>query len=300
MSDNKRINRSNIHDLITISKLLTNGDIDKAEKYLKDYQDKYPDSKHFVYLTVYAKFLGYLDKKDMAIDIFKESLVQDKKSNNVSEAIYYLIILLLKQGRYDEAYYYCNMIDYKELETRPTRFTINSIRTLNYLKKELGLDSDVYDINTYSMMQIYYYNDYIALSHIYEKHNIDTRINIDTFQYSFNMDYEIFEKLYSTINLALLYAEKTFDYIYGDVYYFRIKDIGINLQDGSYTDVLKVITNNDSLEILSMFPVEDQKNSNRVINEIISEPIMEYHSTKKRKVVSQIDKFNSKYKTLQK
>ena len=70
MSDNKRINRSNIHDLITISKLLTNGDIDKAEKYLKDYQDKYPDSKNFVYLTVYARFLGYLDKKDMAIDIF--------------------------------------------------------------------------------------------------------------------------------------------------------------------------------------------------------------------------------------
>lgn len=295
MGDNKRVNRSNVQDLITISRLLTDGDIEKAGKYLKDYQDKYPDSKHFVYLTVYARFLGYLDKKDMAIDVFMECLRQNKKSNNVNETIYYLVILLLKQGRYDEAYYYCNMIEYREFETKPTRFTINSIRTLNYLKKELGLDSDVYDINTYSMIQMYYYSDYIALGHIYEKHNIDTRTDNDGLQYSFNMDYEDFERLYFTISLALLCAEETFEYVYGDAYYFRIKDIGINLLDGSYTDVLKVITNNNSFEILSMFPVWDQKNSNRVINEIITEPIIEYHSTKKKRVVSQIDKFNNKY-----
>ena len=43
MGDVKRINRSNIHDLISISKLLNIGDLDKAGKYLKEYQVKYPD-----------------------------------------------------------------------------------------------------------------------------------------------------------------------------------------------------------------------------------------------------------------
>lgn len=290
MGDVKRINRSNIHDLISISKLLNIGDLDKAGKYLKEYQVKYPDSNHFVYLSTYARYLGQSGNYDEAIDILKSILNKDKKSNNVSESIFYLVILLLKSCRYDEAYYYCGMIDYKELENRPFRFTTNTIRSCNFLKRELGFDDDVYDINSYSMMQLYYYSDYLAKRHIYEKHNIDIESS-----YSFNMDYEIFERLYSVINLALLYALKSFEFTYGDMYYFRIKDVGINLYDGVSTDILKVITNNNSLEILSMYPVENQKNSNRIINEIITEQIMEYHSTKKRKVVSQVDKFNSKY-----
>ena len=300
MGDTKRINRSNIQDLITISKLLTAGDLNKAERYLKEYQDKYPDSDHFAYLSTYARYLGQDGKYNEAIDILKNILKQTKKSNNVSESLFYLVMLLLKCERYAEAYYYCNMIDYKELENRPARFTTNTIRAYNFLKKELGLDDDVYDINSYSIMQLYYYSSYLAKQHIYEKHNIDTYVDIEYPQYSFNMDYETFENLYSTVSLALLCADKTFEFTYGDMYYFRIKDIGINVQEGFSTDILKVITNNGSLEILSMFPVEEQKNSNRVINEIKTEPIVEYHSTKKRKTISQIDKFNSKYKTLQK
>lgn len=295
MGDTKRINRSNIQDLISISKLLTAGDLDKAGKYLKEYQDKYPNSYNFAYLTIYARYLGQSGKYDQAIDILKNNLKQNKKSNNVDECIFYLVMLLLKQGKYDEAYHYCNMIDYKELENKPVRFTTNTIRTYNFLKKELNLDSDVYDIESYSMIQLYYYSDCLAKEHIYEKHNIDTHIEMESLQYSFNMDYETFENLYSTINLALLYASKSFEYTYGDMYYFKIKDVGINLSDATTTNLLKVITNNNSLEILSMFPVEELKTSNRVINEIKTEPIMEYHSTKKRKTISQIDKFNSKY-----
>ena len=84
MSDTKRINRSNIHDLITISKLLTMGELDKAQKYLNEYQDKYPDSNHFAYLSTYARFLGCVGKYDEAIDIFINILNQNKKSNNVT------------------------------------------------------------------------------------------------------------------------------------------------------------------------------------------------------------------------
>ncbi len=300
MKDTKKVNRGNMHDLATISKLLTAGDLDKAGKYLKEYQNKYPNSYHFAYLSTYARYLGQSENFDEAIDIFKNIFKKNKKFNIISETLFYLVILLLKSKRYDEAYYYCNMIDYKELDNRPVRFTTNTVRAYNYLKKKLGLDDDVYDINSYSMMQLYYYSNYLAKEHIYDKHNIDNCTDIDYSQYSFIMDYETFEKLYSTINLALLYADKTFEFTYGDMYYFRIKDIGIELHEGLSTDILKVITNNDSLEILSMFPVFDQKNSNRVINDIITEPLVEYHSTKKRKVLSQIDKFNSKYKTLQK
>ena len=296
MSDTKRINRSNIHDLITISKLLTMGELDKAQKYLNEYQDKYPDSNHFAYLSIYARFLGCVGKYDEAIDIFINILSQNKKSNNVSESLFYLVMLLLKKGKYDEAYSYCSMIDYKQLENRPSRFTVNTKRAYNFLKKELGLDSDVYDIDSYSMMQLYYYSNELAKSHIYDRHNVDSHFDSEVSKYSFYINYESFENLYSVINLALLCAEKTFEYAYGDVYYFRIKDIGIDLYDYSFTDILKVITNNNSFEILSMFPVEEQKKFNGNINEIITEQIMEYHSSKNKKKVSQIDKFNKKYK----
>lgn len=295
MRNTKTLDQNNLKALESISKLLTNGDLYKARKFLLEYQDKYPGTNSFICNSIEARLIGYEGDFDEAISVFKSVLNQKRKSNNFSESIYYLMILLLKQGRYDEAYHYCNMIDYKELENKPARFTTNTIRTYNFLKKELNLDSDVYDIESYSMLQLYYYSNYLAKEHIYEKHNIDTNVDIEYSHYSFNMNYETFERLYSIINSTLPYAERTFEYTCGDIYYFRVKDVGVNLQEGFSTDILKVITNNGSFEIVSMFPEKNQKNSNRVINDIITEPIVEYHSIKKRKVVSQIDKFNSRY-----
>ena len=295
MRNTKTLDQNNLKALESISKLLTNGDLYKAKKFLLEYQDKYPGINSFICNSLEARLIGYEGDFDKAISVFKSVLNQKRKSKNVSESIYYLMILLLKQGRYDEAYYYCNMIDYKEFENRPLRFITNTKRTYNFLKRELIFDEDVYDVNSYSMMQLYYYSNYLAKEHIYEKHNIDTNVDIEYSHYSFNMNYETFERLYSIINSTLPYAERTFEYTCGDIYYFRIKDVGVNLQEGFSTDILKVITNNGSFEIVSMFPEKNQKNSNRVINDIIIEPIVEYHSTKKRKVVSQIDKFNSRY-----
>lgn len=289
MSDHRKINRSNINDLITISKLLSNEDIVKAKKYLLEYQEKYPESTHFIYLSIYARLLGYEGDFDKAIDIYKDILNCDVKTSNNCESLYYLIILLLKSKRYSEAYYYIERINYKELSKLPLKFNTNIKRVYNFLRKELSLDSDIYDLNSYSINQLYCYSDDLAISHIYNKHNFD--IN----NYSFNMDYDSFLELYNSINLSLPLSKITFEYIYGDVYYFKIPNIGINYVDNISSNTLKVITNNNSLEIITMYPVSDLKCSNRNINSFIDESFIEYHSNKKVKKLSQTDKFLRRY-----
>ena len=282
--------RYNIYDLKNIHNLIIDKKIKLARIYLEEYKTKY-DSSH-VLCKRYDAFLkayeGYIEE---AIEIFKENLLVDSDKYSNSDDAYYLVTLLIKEGRYEEAYSYIKYIDFKQLVGNTKVAFKNATRIVNFLNKILNKDGDVYDLSVYQELQSYDCNIERAKEHIISKHNV----LLQDYNYSFLLSEEKLSELYDLINRAILISEKTFDMDFSDIYIFRIKDIGYNPYTDEYTDYLKVITLPNEPKIMTMFPVDSSKYNNWNINELYSEINEEYTSGKVRTRISQIDKFNKRY-----
>lgn len=282
--------RYNIYDLKNIHKLIIDRKIELARIYLEEYKTKY-DSSH-VLCKRYDAFLkayeGYIEE---AIEIFKENLLVDSDKYSNSDDAYYLVILLIKEGRYEEAYSYIKYIDFKQLVGNTKVAFKNATRIVNFLNKVLNKDGDVYDLSVYQELQSYDYSLDRAIEHILSNHNISKRDN----RYSFYFSREKLSEIFNIINQAILISDKTFDMDFGDIYIFKVKDIGYNPYTDEHTDYLKVITLPNEHKITTMYPIEYSKYNNWSINELSSEVKAEYTSGKVRTRKSQIDKFNNRY-----
>ena len=280
----------NLYDLTNIHKLIIEGKFDLARKFLEEYKLKY-DSEHTFCKRYDALLIAYEGDLESAIKCFKSIVEKDHDKYNITDDAYYLMLLLTKVGRYEEAYQYIEYLDYKELLENTKVAFKNARKLINYLKKVLNKDQEVYDINAYQELQSYYYSDNRAINHIYSRHNYIDKKNA----YAFYLTLEDFKKIYDLINKSLLVAERTFDVDFNDTYYFKIDQIGINLQDFTYTDYIKVITLPNEPKIMTMFPVSYNKYSNWNIYDFTNSRNNNYTSSKVRTRTSQIDKFNKKY-----
>ena len=277
----------NSSEIAYLKNLVTNGYYTKARKCLNQYKEKYGQA-HFLYKLYDAIICGYESKYEEAISKFL-FLFDSAYERSKEEIAYYLMLLFLEIGDYNNSYKYCSFINIASYQKElPEKFKKGSLRTKNFLVTKLGLPI-CENVDNYAYNQLYYYSDLMAKIHIYDKHNIE----VDE-QVGFNMSYENLSKIYDYINLAILYAEKTFDYTYGDVYYFKIPEVGFSFVENKHLDVIKVVTNRDETEILSMFLIKRKTNNNDwYINDIVLEK--KYSSNKVRKRESMIDKFNKKY-----
>lgn len=274
-------------DLDIIRKEYLNGNITKARKYLEEYRKNYTD-KHYVFKYHEAVILGYEGKMQEAIEKLY-NLVNYYNQKEVSQAYYYLACLLTKEKRYKEAYEICKRVDSKEIIISTKTLYQNIKRCLELLEKELSIEKGIKDKDSYYKIQLYFYSNYYALKHIIKKHKENDE------HCNFYIEEEKIEKLYNLINNALCISQKTIDYQMGDIYYYNIPEIGININTGEKTDTLKVITIPEKKEILTMYPVKKDKNSEWIINEIKEEK--EYTNKKPKTRKSQIEKFNNKYKS---
>lgn len=280
----------NVNDLRNIHKLIIERKLDLARTYLEEYKTKYKKD-HILCRRYDALLKAYEGYTEEAIEILKENILIDNTRHSNSDDAYYLVILLSKKGRYEEAYSYLKHIDLKKLMENTRVAYKNARKMINFLNKKLSKDESVYDLTVYQELQSYDCNIERAKEHIISKHNV----LLQDYNYSFLLSEEKLSELYDLINRAILISEKTFDMDFSDIYIFRIKDIGYNPYTDEYTDYLKVITLPNEPKIMTMFPVDSSKYNNWNINELYSEVNEEYTSGKVRTRISQIDKFNKRY-----
>lgn len=277
----------NSSEIVHLKNLVSNGYYTKARKCLDQYKEIYGQT-HFLYKLYDATLCGYEGKYEEAISKFL-LLFDSAYEHSKEEIAYYLMLLFLEIGDYENSYKYCSFINIASYRKEiPNKFKKGSLRTKNFLVTKLGLPISE-NVDNYSYNQSYYYSDLVAKNHIYDKHNIEADEEV-----GFNMSYENLSKIYDYINLAILHAERTFDYTYGNVYYFKIPEIGFSFIDNKHLDIIKVVTNRDEPEILSMFLMKRKvKNNDWYINEVVLEN--SYSNSKVRKRESMIDKFNKRY-----
>ena len=280
----------NIGDLKNIHKLIIERKLDLARVYLEEYKTKY-DSNHILcrrYDALLKSYEGYIEE---AIEILKENILIDNTRHSNTDDAYYLVVLLTKKGKYEEAYSYLKYIDLKELMDNTKVAYKNARKMINFLNKMLNKDRCVYDLTVYQELQSYDYSLDRAKEHIVGKHNV----LMQDYNYSFLLPEEKLSELFDLVNQAILISEKTFDMDFKGTYIFKIKGIGYNPYTDEYTDYLKVITLPNEPKIMTMFPVDSSKYNNWAINELYPEVNEEYTSGKVRTRMSQIDKFNKRY-----
>lgn len=282
----ERITTFRKKDLDTIRKEYLKGNIIKARKYLEEYRKNYTD-KHYVFKHHEAVILGYEGKTKESIEKLI-SLINDNDQKDVSSSYYYLACLLTKEKQYQKAYEICKKIDFIETLKNTKTLYKNIKRCLEFLQKELSIEKGIKDKDSYYKIQLYFYSNYYAIKHIIKKHKENDE------HCNFYLEDEKIEKLYNIINNALYISKKTPDYQMGDIYYYNIPEIGININTGEKTNILKVITLPETKQILTMYPVKQEKQTNWIINEI--KETKEYTSKNQKIRKTQIEKFNNKYK----
>ena len=104
----------NVNDLRNIHKLIIERKLDLARTYLEEYKTKYKKD-HILCRRYDALLKAYEGYTEEAIEILKENILIDNTRHSDSDDAYYLVILLSKKGRYEEAYSYLKHIDLKKL-----------------------------------------------------------------------------------------------------------------------------------------------------------------------------------------
>lgn len=255
--------------------------LEECQKYFK----KYPYDPSFI--TTYASILisnQELDKAEEVLSCFTNT----KTIIEENYAYYYdnLIKLFGNRKNYDACY--SILIKQEKLLKKYIRdYYFRQV----YLQKMLGLpiETDL-DKNKYSylMNQAISYDPLMAIKHVSESHNAFSTSSV------FKDGFDISENFVKIRNLILSYKDISgYLRIFRNVFYFQYDGIGVDVLYGKKSNYLKVITFQDTDEILSMFPIIKPPIYFKTAN-ITSEMICEEEG-KKVKRISQIEKFNKRY-----
>ncbi len=267
-------------ELENIYVLIKHGKYNKARMYLEDYKRRFGE-EHAIYKKVYAMLEGFFnDDLDSVIKLHEE-LLYDVHLFDCGEIILNLAYLYIKNGDYLSAYILLERTDVDSFDLEYPEFISRFYRLYDFVLKHMDLYDEGYNIH---------YNKY---DNNYSKRKI-TISNSPNCAYDYIIDKgeDYLSELYSHIVPKISESKKTFDYIFADRYFFRIKNIGVSLDGKRTTDILKVITFPNTNRIITMYPVGSRLKDNTIINECdFNKEEKEYTRVR----TSQIDKFNKKW-----
>lgn len=262
----------------------------EAKKRFEDYIDKYPND--YYARAYFVHLLARLDEIDYANEIFDsiKTKVNDDKSFSQSDkriigfkCIMALakIKLLSLEERYDEMleYYFNNQDSFANRYDMPF--------LVNFCKIKLGL-SELDETSSYRLRQAGDYSDELLLEHL-KKHETDYNMDIENPNESvFNPDFPL-EEVLKIIRRKIPSNDHLCMGLYDDTYYFKYSNCGrINNKVANY---FTVICYHNTPNIITMCPSNNCEHF-PIIN--IDDIIIEDNA--KVKTLSQIDKFNARFK----
>lgn len=258
----------------------------------EEYLEKYP--KDYLAYTCYSSVLialKELDNAEKVLDYVDFLVRMDgnfiKESNRVNKfkrnSIFTRLRLLSYQEKYDELYqFYLNHFQIiKSMELNEIIFYC--------LKKNGKLDIDKREPNSYLFRQIVEYKENDFLDHI-KKHLADYNRNLDKPNKNiFIPDFPINE-IIEEIKKYIPSDKKLCFGFFEDIYIFKYNECG--REDNRLVDYFKVVCFHNTKDIITICPLSECKDLPHTdLNYLI-------HNTENTKVkrISQIEKFNQKYK----
>lgn len=260
----------------------------RFEAYINNYPEDY-----YAYVY-YIGTLITLKEFDKAEDMFNELNTKFKRNGhfcNQTEKLKLLkqsisfakLRLLVSQGKYEEAI---------NLFYEPFNFSndidLNSV--IYYCNKQLGKTIiQNRESKSYLIRQIMEYKESDFKDHI-KKHSDDFNINSENPNGSiFNPDFPIKNIIEEIKKYIPSCDKKICPGFYEDVYIFKYDECGRD--NGKLVDYFKVICFNNTQEFITMYPVDKCENL-----PIIDINYLNTNNKQKVKRMSQIERFNKKYK----
>lgn len=254
----------------------------RTEEYIKKYPNDYIAG---VFYSKVLKVLGsfsealyvlgnieerYTSNKKLFNDFAKYNIIEEKVLYNKLRCLSYLedfdkVEELLNENRKylinPKFGYFGNLVKYSKMES------------LNFNA-------------SYRLEQLFNYSDEEFLSHI-SKHMYSRVEDYDVIS-TFNEDFP-FDKVFYEVKKKILFCKAYYFGTYEDVYIFKYDKCGVT--SGKVSDYFLVITFHNTNKYISMYPCNSSSNFNYVDLNYLKIP-----STCNVKRLSQIDKFNMKYK----
>ena len=267
-----------------------------ARTKLQQYLEKYPrDYSAYPYYATTLIHIGLLDEAEEVLEKANELVNDDEKyadidSNGKKKVSYFFtnylytkIRLLCYQGKFEEVYKLCQTydnIDSMELE-----------KVIFYCKRKLGLLGKIDDINSYSyiLRQMINYSEDDFRIHI-KKHLASCNEGFeDPNESVFSIDFPI-DAVLNEIKKYIFSDKRLFHGFFDDLYIFKYN--GCGKFKSKLTDYFYVICFHDTDNIITMYPIEKADGMPHIdLNYLM--PVKDDGKVRK---LSQIDKFNKKYK----
>lgn len=269
-----------------ILKLIEEQKINSAIMAFEKYHEEFPYDLRAT--TTYASLLMNDGNIETAKEILEQAIITTKAKNiNKYDLIKAKLKLLCCEGKYQEAYDYL-----QENNILLRRKDKEYDKCLIFLKVKLGLPIQLNKndplYQQYTISQMISYSEEYALEHI-RKHIGDySNSEKSCFSSDFPLE-EIFNKL--RIILPLTDYRRMYSGIGKNLYIFKYDN------NGRYctrvNDYIRVITIQDTNDILTMYPSENKGDLPYIDLDIEKEE--EITELPKVKRMSQIDKFNQRY-----
>ena len=253
---------------------------------VEDYMNKYPND--YVAKIYYAKILKVLGEFSTSYDSLRqiESIVSSDKKlfndytkyNRVLEKILYQKLRCLSYlENFDEIE---RLLEENKECTLTNKY--NYFRNLLIYSKMKTIDF----IGGYRLEQLFNYSDTEFLNHI-KKHLYQTVEDYDIAS-TFNVDFP-FDKVFTEIKKNILFSKAYYYGTYEDIYFFKYDKCGnINMKS---TDYFLVVTFHNTNKYISMYPANENSNF-----DCIDLNYLKISNETNIKRMSQIDKFNNRYK----
>lgn len=284
----KRFNKNELKNIIPL--MLTNPN--EAKKQLEEYLKKYPkDYSTYPYYASILITLGNFEEAEKVLEYAENTLNKSKdyksKSIRQKNIITTKIRLLAYQEKYEELYQLCSKC-YKELQ----KLEIGTIYF--YSRKKTGrLSLEQRETNSYSFRQITEYKESDFLDHI-KKHLSEYNQNIEEPNKNlFIPGFKIIETI-EEVKKYLLSDKRIFPDFYDDVYIFRYDNCGT--ENNKTVNFFKVICFHNTKDIITMCPVSENLNIPYIDLNHLNEDTKQVNENIKVRRLSQIEKFNQRYK----
>lgn len=233
----------------------------------------------------YFKALSHraLKEYNEAIEELKYNILIEDNSLFYIESCLKLFFIYCNLNMYNDSYKLINKLENRiKDEQQLKNFEIAKI----IIYKKLGIKKEVINYK-YIQRQLNNYDSVEALKHI-KKHK-GKQVEKSYFYDKINIDY-----LYNSVRKNIKNIKKCDLDSALDVYFFSIGNIGFDFSYNNNCNILKVLALPGTSDIITMYPIVEDCGDSLVID--IDYDKLFSREKEKIKTLSQIDKFNSRYK----
>lgn len=287
---NKYFDKEEFQQILT----LTKNNPYKAKYRFEEYLTKYPeDYSTYPYYISNLISLQKIEEAEEVLNYLSNAFIDNKKFNRNKEKLErlkrYIIINKIKILSFKEQYQEVHQL---YLENKELIDSIHIGNVIFYCENKLSPHNKEYrNDNSYLFRQIIEYQEEDFLDHIkkhaYSDNEETTTETISTFSKDFPLN-----KVLNEIKKHIPSSTNMFYGFYSNIYTFKYDKCGIC--NGQQTNYFKVVCFNKTDNIITMFPSIEGANLPCIdLNYLLEENINKFTNIKR---LSQIDKFNQRYK----